>query len=179
VTHPVITPCFSLPLLFLLSSGRSWEHPSVETPIDFPLLFRFLFFFTCRVDIVGSNLLVTRPVTSTCSFSLASSSTAAFSCFSSSWKFQRLSRRFVNGRPGIRNDWSSDSPCDFFLLSLFLSRVRYLSFLFRLCLLLLRLCHFFPLPHLFCLTYYADRNYSSSSLSSFSSAKYQSVAPRY
>jgi hypothetical protein len=71
---------------------------------------------------------VTRPVLSAYSFSLASStlsSTVAFSsaCSSSSW----LSRRFVTGPVDIRSICSRDSPRDFRLLSLFLSRVRYLS----------------------------------------------------
>jgi hypothetical protein len=94
---------------------------------------------TNLLDIVGSNLLVTQPVLSTCSFSLVSSfisSTVAFSCAcsSSSWDSQRLSRRVFTGRVDIQSIYSSDSPCDFRLLSLFLLRVRYLSFRFLFCL---------------------------------------------
>jgi hypothetical protein len=66
----------------------------------------------------------------------------------------------------MRSKCSSDSHRDFRLLSLFLFRVRYLSFLLRLCSLLLRLCRFLFLFFLAS----AYRNYSLSSLSSSSSA---------
>jgi hypothetical protein len=108
-------------------------------------------FVTSRVGIVGSNLLVTRPVTySACFFALVSSSIVAFSsaCYfssaysSSSWDFQQPSRNVVTWRLDTRSDCSSDSSWDLRLLSLFLFRVCYLSFLFRLCSLLLRLCPF-------------------------------------
>jgi hypothetical protein len=78
-------------------------------------------------------------------------------------------------RVDIRSIRSSDSPCDFRLLSLFLLRICYLSvlFLFYLGSLLLRLCRFLFFSFSFSLSYssasftiyYADRNYSSSSLS--------------
>jgi hypothetical protein len=100
---------------------------------------------------------VTCPVTSA----------SYFSCSSSSWDSQRQSRSFVSWRLDIRSNCSSNSPCDFRLLSLFFFRVRFLSFLFRLCSLLLRLCLFLFLLRLIS---YADRNYSSSSLYSSSSA---------
>jgi hypothetical protein len=109
-------------------------------------------FVTSLLNIEGSNLLVTRSVISSFSFSLHSSSfsyTVAFSCArsSSSWDSQRLSRSFVTGRVCKRSICSSHSHCDFYLL---LFRVRYLYFLFffRSCSLLLRLCRFLFLPFL-------------------------------
>jgi hypothetical protein len=164
-------------LLFLLGS-RSFVTRRINIPSncssyslrDFRLvslfLFRYLFLFrlcslvTGRLDIVGSISLVTRLVTSACSF--------ASSCFFFHRRFLlRLllfllgSRSFVTGRVDIPRNCSSYSPRDFRLLSLF--RFRYLSFffLFRFCSLLLRLCRFLffsfslslSLPfHLLCLS---------------------------
>jgi hypothetical protein len=159
-------------------TGQNWEHPpSVAQRFLLAPSLWLLFlpltqsFPTSRVDIVGSNLLVTRPVTSARSFSLASSSTVASSsaCSSSFWDFQRISRSFVTRRIDIRSNCSSDSSCDFRLLSLFFFRVCYLFFLFRLCSPPETVVLSFPFLYYFRLIYYADRNYISSSLSSSSS----------
>jgi hypothetical protein len=120
----------------------------------------FCFSSTNHEVLSQRNLLMNRPEIIPCSLSLASSSTVAFCsacyfscpCSSSSWDFQRLSWSFVTRRLDIWSKCSSDSPCEFRLLSLFFFRVCYLHFLFlfRLCFLLLRLCRFFSFSILFC-----------------------------
>jgi hypothetical protein len=144
VTRSAISAC-SLSLASSCASSTAIDLP-LALSLALPLLSLALAesLVTSRVAIVGSNLLVTRPVTSARCFSLISSSNVAFSfaCYfssaysSSSWPFQRLSRKVVTWRLAIRSNCSSDSPCDFRLLSLFLFHVRYHSFIFRLCSLL-------------------------------------------
>jgi hypothetical protein len=137
---------------------------------------------TNRLDIVGSNLLGTRLEISTCPFCLACSS--LFLPFAISPALDPLFPRtpsdylgalsLVTGWVDIRSICSSYSHLYFRLLSLFLLRPRYLSFLFLFDLrsLVLRLFRFLFLffLSLFRFIYYADRNYSSSSLSPPSSA---------
>jgi hypothetical protein len=176
VTRSVIPPGYLRPALVSLP-------PSLLLPLAIALpLWLFLASRPLTTSFVKRNLLMTRPEIIPCSFSLASSSTVAFCsacyfscpCSSSSWDFQRLSWSFVTGRLDIRSKCSSDSPCEFRLLSLFFFRVCFLHFLFlfRLFFLLRRLCRFlflFYLPSA-CFTAVIDRNYSSLSLSSSSSA---------
>jgi hypothetical protein len=129
-------------------------------------------FVTSLLDIVESNLLVTRPVISACRFSLASTSLSLL--LDGSLALDPL----LPGTPGDYlgalslggSTYGASVPATrlvtrvFRLLPLFFFCVRYLSLLFQLRSLLLRLHLSLFFLSLFHFMYYADRNYASSSL---------------